>query len=54
MIREDCFAYIKNKNKCNALHELYCAKCDKCSFFKTREQYIKDNLKAMEMNKDVL
>lgn len=44
MVKTDCFGYIKEKEKCNALNELYCKK-DICKFYKTREQFIKEQEK---------
>lgn len=45
MIKQDCFAYIENgklcKEECNVLKKLYC-KNEKCKFYKTMEQYLKD------------
>lgn len=35
----NCFAY--KKNRCTALIEMIC-KTRKCSFFKTRRQYVED------------
>lgn len=47
-IKEDCFAYngkiSLEKERCSALDDLYCKNCD-CSFYKTREQEIKDRIK---------
>ena len=40
----DCFAYDKNFNKCRALTELCCKK-DYCKFYKSKEQYKRENQK---------
>lgn len=37
MIKEDCFAYKKDKAECNCLKELYCEK-ENCKFYKTRKE----------------
>lgn len=44
-IKKDCFAFRVNgvgTMKCNALNDLYC-KDGKCGFYKTREQFQKEN-----------
>lgn len=38
-IKKDCFAYIEEKNECNALTEI---ECEKCPFYKNRNK-IKNN-----------
>lgn len=38
MVKEDCFAYINFKHKCDALNGLYCEEEGKCSFYKTKKQ----------------
>lgn len=40
-VKKDCFAYVKEINDCIVLTDLYCKK-ENCSFYKTKEQYIKD------------
>lgn len=34
-IKEDCFAYSKDRNRCNALKSLYC-KDGECGFYKKK------------------
>lgn len=41
-VKTDCFAY-KNHN-CTVLNDLYCAK-EKCSFYKTHEEWLEKQLK---------
>ena len=36
-IKKDCFAYVGEKNSCEALEHLFCRK-EYCSFYKTQEQ----------------
>jgi len=45
MIKEDCFAYRKEKEECNALNELDCKNEGKCKFYKTREQLKREQAK---------
>ena len=40
-VKKDCFAYDKNKNKCNSLKDLYCRK-SVCEFYKTKAQVKKE------------
>jgi hypothetical protein len=40
---QDCFAY--RRNSCSALKV---KKCDGCSFYKTKEQYLRDQKKALD------
>lgn len=47
MIKEDCFAYIKSKNKCAGLKELYCAK-EKCNFYRNKEE-----IKMTDIERDI-
>lgn len=51
MIKTDCFAF-NNKKKldCTVLDDLYC-KRGECSFYKTREAFLKDAEKADKINK---
>lgn len=44
MVKEDCFAYRKEKEECNALNELYC-KNEECKFYKNREEIRKEYIK---------
>lgn len=44
--KADCFAYSKDKNRCNALSELVCTYKDKCSFYKHRANV---NLREIEL-----
>lgn len=37
MIKEDCFAFRKEKQECNCLRELYCNQ-EECRFYKSREK----------------
>ncbi len=43
--KKDCQAYI-NKNKCNALNQ---KRCNKCKFYKTKEEYDEAMQKAMKI-----
>ncbi len=45
-MKRDCFAFEigKNRPNCNILSEMICQKRE-CSFYKTMEQYIKDQKK---------
>jgi hypothetical protein len=43
--KKDCFAY--NGKECKALNDLYC-KYQKCSFYKTEEDYEEDERIAEE------
>ena len=38
MEKRDCFAYLKDKERCRILTELVCAERD-CSFYKTKDQF---------------
>lgn len=40
-VKTDCLAYNKDFNDCIVLTDLYCKK-ENCSFYKTKEQYLKD------------
>lgn len=49
-IKRDCFAFRVNgvgKPKCSALTDLYC-KDGKCGFYKTMEQFKKENGESYE------
>lgn len=46
-IKTDCFGFDKTKNDCKVLRKLYC-ECEKCRFYKTKEQYRKDLKKSGE------
>lgn len=41
-IKRDCFGY--KMGRCTVLNDLYCA-MEKCSFYKTKEQYTNDRIK---------
>lgn len=47
MIKEDCFAYIKSKNKCSALKELYCGNKE-CSFYRNKK-----DIKMSDIERDI-
>lgn len=37
MIKEDCFAYERDKHECKCLNELYCEN-ENCKFYKRKEE----------------
>ena len=45
MEKRDCFAYLKDKERCRILTELVCAVRD-CPFYKTQEQFKAGRLDA--------
>lgn len=54
-IKEDCFAYNKEKNRCNALIDLFCRN-EKCRFYKKKnkmsEKYIESAIKNYSLKKN--
>ena len=48
-VKEDCFGYRSLTCECRVLNELVC-KERKCSFYKTREQFIVDAKRAETKN----
>ena len=46
-IRKDCFGYTPGKKECQVLTETICAS-GKCSFFKTKAQFLEDREKYGE------
>ena len=47
-VKRDCFCYNPLKRDCDALNELFCAKEEKCKFYKLREQAYRDFDEAHE------
>lgn len=36
--KKDCILYDAERDVCKGLKELYCAKCKKCNFYKTKDE----------------
>lgn len=49
-VKRDCFAY-KCNNYCSALIVMVCNK-RKCSFYKTKEQFMRDAERARKINEE--
>lgn len=48
----DCFAFNAEKFECQGLISLFCME-EKCKFYKTEKQILKEQTKALKRNKEL-